>query len=73
MLERATGQSPKGLRKLRILAGKRLYDVRRVTGMSESTISRIERGERAPRPEELAALAEALNVSEAELAKSIAS
>ncbi len=64
---RAMGQPPKGIRRQRLLAGLRLHDLAEKAGMSATTLSRIERGERTLAEEERRALAVALDVPEAEL------
>ncbi len=64
---RATGQPPRGIRRQRLLAGLRLHDLAERTGMSATTISRIERGDRALSEDERRVIGHALRVSEAGL------
>lgn len=67
MRQRATRIRPTGLRRHRILAGVRLYDLRRLTGISESTLGRIERGERNASSNELELIARALRIPKGEI------
>ena len=55
------------LRELRAAAGLRQGDVAAAAGLSESAVSHLEAGRRAPRPGTVAALARALGVAPADL------
>ena len=60
---RIYGEPPNPLRRHRLVAGIRLRDLRVATGLSESTLGRIERGERAVSPSEAETLSHALSVA----------
>ena len=60
------------LRELRTGAGLRQGDVAAAAGLSESAVSHLEAGRRAPRPGTVAALARALGVTVSDLVAQVA-
>lgn len=55
------------IKEVRTLRGMSLLDLAAASGVTESTISRVENGKQAPRPSTMRKLAKALDVSIAEL------